>query len=55
MRIHIGDDASVISLIDCDRYVSFVSGDWTSDDLAKHLVAQMNRQSMPYLGNGLRN
>ena len=53
MRIHISDDASMISLIDCSRYVSFAGDDWYADHrLTNHLVAQCNRQTILSWGAG---
>ena len=53
MQIHVCGDASLVSLIDCARYPSYVSRDWDEDRrLVKHLIAQANQRCILSWGTG---
>ena len=53
MQVHVCGDASMVSLIDCARYASFVSRNWDEDRrLVKHLIAQANQRSILSWGTG---
>ena len=52
MIIHVMGDGTVLSLIDCDTYASYI-GDWDEPDrLRAHLLAEARQQHIVSWGSG---
>ena len=54
-RREVPDDSGFLGLVDLDAYVTFVSEDWTLEQLFAHFSAEMRKRTLLLWGTGAEN